>query len=106
MRLLVLKMLLTATVFFCVITSGIPAEAEEVHGSGSTFVFPIMSKWAEDYAAQGGDKITYQPIGSSGGIMQIKSGIVDFGASRSRTGAHPRSRRSTPVWRCQTRRSS
>jgi phosphate transport system substrate-binding protein len=40
-----------------------------------------MSKWAEDYAAQGGDKITYQPIGSSGGIMQIKSGMVDFGAS-------------------------
>ena len=57
------------------------AHAEEVNGSGSTFVFPILSKWAEDYGAQGGDRITYQPIGSSGGVMQIKSGMVDFGAS-------------------------
>ncbi len=81
MRLLVLKMLLTATAFLGALTSDVSAEAETVNGSGSTFVFPIMSKWAEDYAAQGGDKIIYQPIGSSGGIMQIKSGMVDFGAS-------------------------
>ena len=81
MRLLVSKMLLTATALFGVFMSGVPAQAEQVNGSGSTFVFPIMSKWAEDYAAQGGDKITYQPIGSSGGIVQIKSGMVDFGAS-------------------------
>jgi phosphate transport system substrate-binding protein len=81
MRLLVLKVLLAVTAFFGVLGSGVSAQAEEVTGSGSTFVFPIMSKWAEDYAAQGGAKITYQPIGSSGGIMQIKSGMVDFGAS-------------------------
>jgi phosphate transport system substrate-binding protein len=74
-------MLLTATAFFGVVASGVPARAEEVNGSGSTFVFPIMSKWAQDYAAQGGQKISYQPIGSSSGIAQIKAGMVDFGAS-------------------------
>lgn len=81
MRLLALKMLLAVTVFFGVLGSGVSAGAEEISGSGSTFVFPILSKWAKDYVAQGGDKINYHPIGSSGGITQIKSGMVDFGAS-------------------------
>ncbi len=57
------------------------ARAEEISGSGSTFVFPILSRWGDDYGAQSADKISYQPIGSSGGVMQIKSGMVDFGAS-------------------------
>ncbi len=81
MRLLALRTLLTASAFFGTFVSGVSAGAEEVSGSGSTFVFPIMSKWAEDYAARSGDKVRYQPIGSSGGITQIKSRMVDFGAS-------------------------
>jgi phosphate transport system substrate-binding protein len=81
MRFLFLKMLLTVTALFGVVASGAPARADEVNGSGSTFIYPIMSRWADAYAAQGGHKVTYQPIGSSGGIVQIKSGMVDFGAS-------------------------
>jgi len=51
-----------------------------VTGAGSSFVYPIMSKWSADYAATG-NKINYQSIGSGGGIASIKAGTVDFGAS-------------------------
>ena len=57
------------------------AAAAEVRGAGSTFVFPIMSKWSAAYVGSGGDRIVYQPIGSGAGILQIKAGTVDFGAS-------------------------
>ena len=55
--------------------------AVDVTGAGSTFVYPVLSKWAADYAAKTGDRINYQSIGSGGGIAQIKAGTVDFGAS-------------------------
>jgi phosphate transport system substrate-binding protein len=57
------------------------AHATEVRGAGSTFVFPIMSKWSDAYGKATGDRIVYQPIGSGAGILQIKGGTVDFGAS-------------------------
>ena len=53
--------------------------AAEITGAGSTFVFPILSKWSDAYTA--GDKINYQSIGSGGGIKQIESKTVTFGAS-------------------------
>jgi phosphate transport system substrate-binding protein len=52
-----------------------------VTGAGSTFVYPILSRWAADYKKLGGDEINYQSIGSGGGIAQIKAGTVDFGAT-------------------------
>jgi phosphate transport system substrate-binding protein len=55
--------------------------AAEVTGAGSTFVFPILSKWSADYSGQQGTKVIYQPIGSGAGISQIKGAAVDFGAS-------------------------
>ena len=57
------------------------AFAADVSGAGSSFAFPIMSKWSADYAKTSGKKVNYQSIGSSGGIAQIKAGTVDFGAS-------------------------
>jgi phosphate transport system substrate-binding protein len=56
-------------------------QASEVTGAGSSFVFPLMSKWSADYNVATGNKINYQSIGSSGGIAQIKASTVDFGAS-------------------------
>jgi phosphate transport system substrate-binding protein len=50
-------------------------------GAGSTFVYPLVSKWIPDYARRTGVKITYGPIGSGGGIQQITNRTVDFGAS-------------------------
>jgi phosphate transport system substrate-binding protein len=50
-------------------------------GAGSTFVYPLVSKWIPDYAQRSAVKITYGPIGSGGGITQITNRTVDFGAS-------------------------
>jgi len=55
------------------------AMAADITGAGSTFVYPILSKWSAAYT--GGSKINYQSIGSGGGIAQIKAKTVTFGAS-------------------------
>jgi len=57
------------------------ANATDITGAGSTFVYPILAKWSSDYSTKTGNKINYQSIGSGGGIAQIKAGTVDFGAS-------------------------
>ena len=57
------------------------ALAAEFSGAGATFPYPIYAKWAEAYAAKTGLKMNYQSIGSGGGIKQITSKTVDFGAS-------------------------
>jgi phosphate transport system substrate-binding protein len=50
-------------------------------GAGSTFVYPVLARWAEAYEAMTGVTIDYQAVGSGVGIRQIKSRTVDFGAS-------------------------
>src|SRR5579884_4148940 len=52
-----------------------------ITGAGSTFVYPVLSRWASDFKRAGGEEINYQSIGSGGGIAQIKAGTVDFGAT-------------------------
>ncbi len=54
--------------------TAIQATAEQIHGSGSTFVYPIMASWTETYAKASGVDIAYQPIGSSGGNHGNKGG--------------------------------
>lgn len=50
-------------------------------GAGSTLVAPLMSKWQSDYSSKSEETVTYGAIGSGGGIDQITSRSVDFGAS-------------------------
>lgn len=57
------------------------AGAQEITGAGATFPAPIYAKWASDYYKATGVKVNYQSIGSGGGIKQIDSKTVDFGAS-------------------------
>lgn len=57
------------------------ASAQEITGAGATFPAPIYSKWAAEYNKATGVKMNYQSIGSGGGIKQIDSKTVDFGAS-------------------------
>ncbi len=53
-----------------------------LNGAGATFPYPIYSKWFSEYHNQHPDiEINYQSIGSGGGIRQLQSGTVDFGAS-------------------------
>jgi phosphate transport system substrate-binding protein len=55
--------------------------AAQITGAGSTFFFPLVSRWSADYNGATGNQVNYQSIGSGGGIAQIKAGTVDFGAS-------------------------
>src|SRR3569833_3469617 len=57
------------------------AYAADITGAGSSFVFPIVSKWAATYKGVSGDGLNYQSIGSGGGIAQIKAKTVTFGAT-------------------------
>ncbi|HUE64491.1 MAG TPA: phosphate ABC transporter substrate-binding protein PstS [Rhizomicrobium sp.] len=57
------------------------AFAADITGAGSTFVFPILAKWAATYKGISGNGINYQSIGSGGGIAQIKAKTVTFGAT-------------------------
>ena len=75
-----MKQILVATAIAASMTLTATAQAA-VTGAGSTFVYPIISKWSADYKATGGDQINYQSIGSGGGIAQIKAATVDFGAT-------------------------
>jgi phosphate transport system substrate-binding protein len=57
------------------------AVAADITGAGATFPYPLYAKWAEAYKQQTGVGLNYQSIGSGGGIKQIRSKTVDFGAS-------------------------
>jgi len=64
----------------CKSTSG--PETVDLSGAGSTFVYPVMTRWIQDYSqVHTNVRINYQSIGSGGGIQQVKAGTVDFGAS-------------------------
>ena len=57
------------------------AFAADITGAGATFPYPLYAKWAETYKKQTNNNMNYQSIGSGGGIKQIQSKTVDFGAS-------------------------
>jgi phosphate transport system substrate-binding protein len=58
------------------------SNGNELIGAGSTFVYPLMSRWIGDYQGQHADvRINYQSIGSGGGIQQLSKGLVQFAAS-------------------------
>src|ERR1700683_1600957 len=53
-----------------------------LNGAGSTFVYPVMGRWIQNFQQSHANvRINYQSIGSGGGIQQGKSGTIDFGAS-------------------------
>lgn len=74
------KRTLVAVLFLMMALS--TAQAQKLTGAGATFPYPIYSKWFSEYsAAHPGVQVNYQSIGSGGGIRQVTSGLVDFGAS-------------------------
>lgn len=54
---------------------------ERLNGGGSTFVYPMMSKWSSEYDKARGTKVNYQSIGSGGGIQQMTAKTFDFGCT-------------------------
>jgi phosphate transport system substrate-binding protein len=64
------------------------AGAGEVHAeaflsaAGSTFAYPLYSKWFKTYSRESAEaKFIYEPVGSGEGIRRITARRVDFGAS-------------------------
>jgi phosphate transport system substrate-binding protein len=55
---------------------------ESLQGAGATFPAPLLQKWTVQYGQLNPSiTISYNPIGSGGGIQQISQKTVDFGAS-------------------------
>jgi phosphate transport system substrate-binding protein len=53
-----------------------------INGAGATFPYPIYSKWFDEYHKKFPQvEINYQSIGSGGGIRQVSSETVFFGAT-------------------------
>src|SRR5579863_8127363 len=77
-----MKSLKVTAILLAVSLVGLAAPAQStLTGAGSTWVYPLVAKWAATYQGLTGVEINYQSIGSGGGIAQIKAGTVAFGAS-------------------------
>jgi phosphate transport system substrate-binding protein len=77
-----MKSLKVTAILLAVSLVGLAASAQStLTGAGSTWVYPLVAKWAATYQGLTGVEINYQSIGSGGGIAQIKAGTVAFGAS-------------------------
>jgi phosphate transport system substrate-binding protein len=63
------------------IAASTSAYAGDITGAGSTFIFPVLSKWADAYKKESGNNVNYQSIGSGAGIKQIQAKTVTFGAT-------------------------
>jgi phosphate transport system substrate-binding protein len=80
-------MLVVASVAAISITAGgataAPAKTQDANlsGAGSSFVFPLVSKWIPALSSAYGYNVSYSPIGSGGGVAAVTARTVDFGAT-------------------------
>lgn len=59
-----------------------PEPTAVLGAAGSTFIAPLMTKWVSAYQQNHPTvQINYRPIGSGGGIAELKKGYLSFGAS-------------------------
>jgi phosphate transport system substrate-binding protein len=72
---------MTSAAAIAVAVFGSSAFGAEITGAGSTFAYPVLSKWSASYQKATGNGLNYQSIGSGAGIKQIEAGTVTFGAS-------------------------
>jgi phosphate transport system substrate-binding protein len=73
------KRLLLATVTCLVVMFAFPAKSDVIlHGAGATFPQPLYKKWIEVYRKKTGVRISYQGIGSGGGIRRLLEKSTDF----------------------------
>ncbi len=56
---------------------------ERLNAGGSTFIYPMMSKWTSEYYKHRHIQVNYQSVGSGAGIRQMSAGLFDFGCSDS-----------------------
>src|SRR6201986_4058897 len=72
---------LKAIVAAGMVAASTQAFAADITGAGSTFTFPVLSKWADAYKKDSGNSVNYQSIGSGAGIKQVQASTVTFGAT-------------------------
>jgi len=72
---------LFVAMLLCCVSASLSFAGVTVNGAGASFPYPVYSAWAFQYHKDTGAKINYQSIGSGGGVRQISSRTVDFGAS-------------------------
>jgi phosphate transport system substrate-binding protein len=77
----IVKHLRTIAAVSLLAATTLPAAAADITGAGSTFVYPVLAKWADVYRKDTGVGLNYQSIGSGGGIKQITAKTVTFGAT-------------------------
>ena len=80
------RMLLTGATVLAIglmaaVGAGATSTDSRLTGAGSTFVSPLVSLWAADYATKTGTQIAYSPVGSGAGIAAVTARQVDFGAT-------------------------
>jgi phosphate transport system substrate-binding protein len=80
-RMLMTLVAVAAVGALAAVGAGAKSHAERITGAGSSFVSPLVSLWAADYASKTGTQIAYSPVGSGAGIAAITARQVDFGAS-------------------------
>lgn len=61
--------------------SSVARSGMRLNAGGSTFVNPMMTKWADLYEKQKGAKVDYSATGSGNGIQQMISKTIDFGCT-------------------------
>jgi phosphate transport system substrate-binding protein len=71
----------TATVALIAFGCSRSGSAPRLNAGGSTFVYPMMSKWASEYEKAKGAQVNYQSVGSGGGIQQMTAKTFDFGCT-------------------------
>lgn len=74
------RLLLLSLAWFSVVAAPL-ARAGDIVGSGSTFAFPVVARWADAYQRATGTRVTFQPIGSGAGMEALRDGVVDFAIS-------------------------
>ncbi|MGC8705716.1 MAG: substrate-binding domain-containing protein, partial [Desulfurella sp.] len=42
-----------------------------INGAGSTFAYPVYTKWAYEFERATGNKVNYQGVGSGAGIQEV-----------------------------------
>jgi phosphate transport system substrate-binding protein len=76
-----MKLLKTIVAAGLVAAAATSAHAADISGAGSSFIYPVLSQWADAYKKESGSGVNYQSIGSGAGIKQIQAKTVTFGAT-------------------------
>lgn len=69
------------TLLTCSLVAGCGSKSTTINATGSTFVYPMMSKWTSEFDKLKQVKVNYQSTGSGAGIQQVISKTVEFGCT-------------------------